>query len=321
MHRSLVVAGGTVAALAVWLLTPACGRPCEHLLDCPTGEICSPDAICVPAPPPTPIEPVTCVPGADSQVLMMDTGYTVGATRWDCPALRAMVEGTPTVSLSGFGTAVNGGSLTLTATVTGAGAAGRWVYFGIDGDGMFAKQVAPAEAQGFPIELFLDPGAVGGAQYFYMGIDDGAGSPEQPRPVNVARLRIGIIQVQSGDIQVSVTWDNDNDVDLHLTTPDGEHIYFGNASPRGETFGQLDLDSNVGCVSGDPRNENIFFPVGSAIDGEYVVSLDLYSGCTPLTRYRATIVKNGGVVDVVDGTLTADDPASHNREIARITWP
>lgn len=322
MVRALTLAAIALVALAVSLLPAGCGRPCRHLLDCPTGEICSDDAVCVPEPPDPATEPVTCVPGVDSAYLQMETGYTMGASRWDCPPLRAMVEGSPTVTLTGYGTAVNGGSLTLQADVSNATAAnGRWIYYGIVGDGMFAKQIPPEEAPGFPVELFLNPSALGGTPYFFMGIDDGTGSPEEPRPVNIARLRFNLIQVRSGDIQVSITWDNDNDVDLHLTAPDGEHIYYGNAVPRGEAFGQLDLDSNVGCVTNDPRNENIFFPTGTAIDGEYRVAVDLFSGCTVETNFRVTIIKAGAVADVVDGTLIEGDPTSRDREIARISWP
>lgn len=321
VRLSKVVPAALFTVLAASLL-PACQMPCQHLLDCPSGEMCSPDAVCVPAPPPPALEPITCVPGGDSAFLQMETGFTVGASSWDCPPLRAMNAGSPTVSLEGFGTAVNGGSLTLQAVVSnGSAAAGRWLYYGVVGDVMFARQLTPEEAFGFPVELFLSPAATGTGFSFFMAIDDGTGSPEEPHPVNLARLRVNLIQVQGGDIQVSITWDNDNDVDLHLFTPDSVEIYYGNTQPNGTNWGQLDLDSNVGCVTTDPRNENIFFPSGSAIDGEYRVVVDLFSGCTETTHFRVTVLKRAVVADVVDGTLLSTDPGARNREVSRLTWP
>ena len=322
MARLTEVAPVALLSVLAAALLPSCQMPCQHLLDCPEGETCSPDAVCVPSTPPPALEPVTCVPGGDSQFLQMEAGFTTGASRWDCPPLRAMSAGTPSVSLEGFGTAVNGGSLTLQAVVSnGAQAAGRWLYFGVVGDGMFARQLADEPTFGFPVELFLSPAATGTGFSFFMAIDDGTGSPEEPHPVNLARLRVNLIQVQGGDIQVSITWDNDNDVDLHLITPGDVEISYSTPQPNGANWGQLDLDANISCNTSDPRNENIFFPSGTAIDGEYRVVVDLFSGCTETTHFRVTVLKRSVVNDVIDGTLISTDPGARGREVSRLTWP
>jgi uncharacterized protein YfaP (DUF2135 family) len=186
---------------------------------------------------------------------------------------------------------------------------------------MFAKQLTADTPPSFPVDLFFSTTASWRAGAFYLAVDDGTGSPDLPRPTSLGRFQVNLILVQSGDIQASVAWDNDNDVDLHVTAPDGTHIYYANSSPRADSFGQLDLDSSVGCATGDPRNENIFFPTGTAIDGEYRIAVDLFQGCDPLTHYRATVVKGGAIAAVVDGSLTEGDPASRDHEVARITWP
>ena len=75
----------------------------------------------------------------------------------------------------------------------------------------------------------------------------------------------------TGDVQVTLAWASDSDLDLHVTEPDGTEIYYLNTGPSA-TGGQLDVDSNVDCVN-DGGVENIFWPVGDAPSGDYTVSV------------------------------------------------
>ena len=59
---------------------------------------------------------------------------------------------------------------------------------------------------------------------------------------------------KSGAVQVTLSWDDYNDLDLHLFCPDGERIYFNNKTS--ECGGELDVDMNVKPVSNNPV-ENI----------------------------------------------------------------
>jgi Ca-activated chloride channel family protein len=73
---------------------------------------------------------------------------------------------------------------------------------------------------------------------------------------------------RSGDIRVSLSWKNRNDLDLHVITPSGERIYYGNT--QDSTGGELDVDMNVSGESIVPI-ENIFWQESAAPVGTYHV--------------------------------------------------
>jgi hypothetical protein len=75
----------------------------------------------------------------------------------------------------------------------------------------------------------------------------------------------------TGDVQVTLEWESDSDLDLHVTEPDGTEIYYLNLGPT-STGGQQDVDSNVNCEN-DGGVENVFWPVGDAPSGTYTVSV------------------------------------------------
>ncbi len=75
---------------------------------------------------------------------------------------------------------------------------------------------------------------------------------------------VRIISVGGGDVQVSVSWSDSSDVDLHVIDPNGDEIFYGQKTvPSG---GNLDLDSNAACSRNSDNtfksNENIVWPVG-----------------------------------------------------------
>jgi hypothetical protein len=78
----------------------------------------------------------------------------------------------------------------------------------------------------------------------------------------------------TGDVQVTLEWDSDADLDLSVADPTGTVIDFGNQGPT-ETGGELDVDSNVGCEN-DGSVENIFWPPGQAPVGDYVATVTGY---------------------------------------------
>jgi hypothetical protein len=111
---------------------------------------------------------------------------------------------------------------------------------------------------------------------------------------------------KSGQVQVSLIWDNLNDLDLSVICPSGERISFENKLSR--CGGQLDIDMNESPTSNEPV-ENIFWPAGSAPKGEYKVLIEHFEHHAEedLTQYRV-LADNGEGPKEYRGEITNDEP-------------
>jgi hypothetical protein len=99
--------------------------------------------------------------------------------------------------------------------------------------------------------------------YYHAGID-----AEMKRRVEGAGG-----QYEGVDIRASLLWNNRNDLDLHVITPRGEHIYFG--SKKSGCGGWLDVDMNVRGETTTPV-ENIRWARGAAPRGHYRIYVQNY---------------------------------------------
>lgn len=117
-----------------------------------------------------------------------------------------------------------------------------------------------------------------------------------------AGLATAVTSVGTGDVQVTLSWDADSDVDLHVVAPGGDEIFYGRRqSPSG---GELDLDSNAACEIDRIRNENITWPIGRAPRGDYIVRVDYWSNCGVVRTEYTVRINNGGAVQIVSGSFT-----------------
>jgi hypothetical protein len=141
---------------------------------------------------------------------------------------------------------------------------------------------------------------------------------------------VSVIEVGTGKLQVSLSWDKLDDVDLILVDPNGEQIYFARPfafekaldpsvwSEYHETFaesnatreerkkfftsrgykivGELDLDSNAACRTDGVNNENITYET-VIVPGTYQVLVNLWAKCTDSyvkgSTYSVTVNNNG----------------------------
>ncbi len=141
------------------------------------------------------------------------------------------------------------------------------------------------------------------------------------------RLAQGSLEYGSGDIQVTLAWDTDTDVDLHVFDPnftgteapgtsgDG-HIYF--AQKTANSGGKLDVDDINGLGP-----ENIYWNAGAAINGNYRVYVFYWSDYVEppaaiTTNYRV-LVKSGEYFKTFDGDLLVD--GADWDSIVTFPWP
>jgi hypothetical protein len=118
----------------------------------------------------------------------------------------------------------------------------------------------------------------------------------------VAAQSVEAVPVGTGQVQVSVSWDVDSDVDLHIVEPTGEEIYYGNLTS--DAGGTLDLDSNANCSIDGKRNENIVWK-DTAPPGVYTVRVDLYTACgVEPTNFVVTVQVAGQPTRTFTGVLT-----------------
>ena len=76
--------------------------------------------------------------------------------------------------------------------------------------------------------------------------------------------------VTNAALRISLSWFNYDDLDLHVITPRGQHIYFGNK------MGHLDVDMNASGGTSRTPVENVSFRPGQVADGKYKVIVDQF---------------------------------------------
>jgi hypothetical protein len=114
---------------------------------------------------------------------------------------------------------------------------------------------------------------------------------------------------RSGDVQISLMWDNYNDLDLHVVCPSGERIHGGNKIS--ECGGELDVDANVRPETKKPV-ENVVWDDETAQPGEYQVYVHHYKKhkkrrTKDPTKFKV-IVNNVGELLEFDGKVSHGDP-------------
>ena len=118
-------------------------------------------------------------------------------------------------------------------------------------------------------------------------------------------VNFNYVESKSGDLNINLTFSTPKDVDLHLYTPSGKHIYYGDRGGTTTIDGEsveygLDHDSNAACSLDYLNNENIFIPAQLIEEGTYRVVVNMYSNCdhnvscdwSVVARYRGEIIPN-----------------------------
>jgi hypothetical protein len=217
-----------------------------------------------------------------------ETGAFPSASSGNAPSISAV---------TGNGSILEGGSNPITISTSASlkaaliGVKGKTGYYQVNASDL--KSNLP-----YMVYLLFSTTFVEDNFTIYIAIIDINGLISTPQEIPVTRVKAG-----TGKLQVSVSWDKPNDIDLHLVEPKLYEIYWDTVpSPSG---GTLDVDSNPICYLDNINNENITYS-GTAIlqTGKYIVRVSLFSSCdvTDLTHYLVTARMDGNLITPTTGT-------------------
>lgn len=107
-----------------------------------------------------------------------------------------------------------------------------------------------------------------------------------------------------GDVEITLHWNNKNDLDIACIDPNGEQIYFSH--PQSRSGGQLEIDRNRNAanLTTNPL-EHIYWPTSGAPSGTYQVFLTHYRKFDNVDDSPYTIdVKYGNQTKQFTGTIS-----------------
>jgi len=121
---------------------------------------------------------------------------------------------------------------------------------------------------------------------------------------------------KAGEVQISLMWNDRNDLDLHVLCPSGERIHGGNRDSK--CGGELDVDMNVRAESKRPV-ENVVWSE-KAPPGVYKAYVHFYKH-HPKRRTKkhcrfTVIVNAGGEIKEYTDSLSLGDPIKHIAEFS-----
>ena len=114
--------------------------------------------------------------------------------------------------------------------------------------------------------------------------------------------RVVVAEVGGGDLQVTVSWDTDADLDLHVVDPNGDEVYYARTSV--ESGGELDLTSNIDCRTDRIRNEHVAWTDAAPPAGVYVARVNHYENCGAAATNYVVRVYNHGHTSAFSGKFT-----------------
>jgi hypothetical protein len=131
---------------------------------------------------------------------------------------------------------------------------------------------------------------------------------------------------------VSLRWDTEADLDLHLVIPDGSEIWSNKINsytpPQAGSGGDpnawkaggiLDFDSNANCNIDGRRLENIFWTQPPP-SGHYIARVDTYSLCAATQAdWELVVTHNGQSLGRASGTGRDSDAALPHGAMAGVT--
>ncbi|MEO7033228.1 MAG: hypothetical protein ABI548_05185 [Polyangiaceae bacterium] len=151
---------------------------------------------------------------------------------------------------------------------------------------------------------------------------NGTGQFGPPRRQTLTALPIDPSVAVAGALTVTLTWDTESDLDLHVVDPSGTEIFHGarssvdllSSGAAGASVGFLDVDSNAQCVIDGLRQEDAIW-VDKPPSGHYLVRVDTTSLCDrPNAHWTVRVTLEGTALASATGlSLDSDTRGSHDR--------
>jgi hypothetical protein len=211
-----------------------------------------------------------------------------------------------------------GGTLDHTATAAALGLQGDVGYW-IVGAGV--PNVATPDSPSFAASAQFSLGIVPGTYTLVVQSVDETGTFGLPTTQILTEEDSPLNPPAKGALVVTLTWDTEANLALHVVDPNGAEIYWGNQSSQppfsftqadGGSYGYIDYDSNANCVIDGLRREDAIWP-NAPPPGTYIVRVDTPSLCAAADAYwDVTVLLAGKKVAEAHGVaLAADTMGTH----------
>jgi len=214
------------------------------------------------------------------------------------------------------------GALAREATSAAIGLSGDVGYWVIPAG---SPAVETPNLPSFQATLAFPPSLPSGTYALTVRAVDGAGHFGLPMDRTLSTANTDDA-VRTAELAVSLQWDTEVDLDLHVVDPRGVEIWKRNINsyepapgepvdPEGwKTGGILDFDSNAACVIDGRRRENVIWKSAPPA-GHYVVRVDTFLLCQASTaRFRIDVTQRGASLGSAEGMSTeVDTQYSHDR--------
>jgi hypothetical protein len=226
------------------------------------------------------------------------------------------------------GNAIAGGSSSITVTSSEQLSE---LYLQVEGEsGYYVRQLSESDLVSsqagnyvYSVPLQFSQQLEGGELQFTV-----SGATAQHAVSSGRENKVQVIKAGTGALQISLSWDKYDDLDLYVYTPSGKKVYWDNkkiAATGKAGKAELDIDSNMDCEIDGKNTENIYFE--SPLEaGEYAVEIHLYKKCSPDgtagARYNVSANLNGKFISFSpnqSGKFADDEDEEYIIKIGTIT--
>jgi hypothetical protein len=200
-----------------------------------------------------------------------------------------------------------GGALDPTASAAAIGLRGDVGYWVVTAG---VPSIATPDDPSFAATLVFSQGIVLGSYTLVVRAIDPSGTFGPPSTQILIAEPSPTNPPPTGHLVVTLTWDSESNLDLHVVDPGGAEIYWAQQSSMppqsfgavdGGSYGYVDYDSNASCVIDGLRREDALWP-NRPPPGTYTVRVDAASLCgQPDARWTVKAVLEGRQIAVASG--------------------